>query len=252
MEMKCVTVRGITLGEGAPKLCIPVTAREAQELRAQVKTALQGPCDLIEWRADYFARIEEPDILEESLALLRELLGEVPLLFTFRTREEGGERSIEPEAYVRLNERAAVSGMVDLVDIELNRGRELAGSLIRSVQACGVKAVCSFHDFEKTPESEELLRILCSMQVLGADITKAAVMPQNRSDVLRLLEVSVRMREQYADRPFITMSMGRLGAISRVAGSFDGAAVTFVTAGQASAPGQLEARTLAQILPALQ
>lgn len=76
-------------------------------------------------------------------------------------------------------------------------------------------------------------------------------MPQTRADVLRLLWASVQMKEQYADRPFITMSMGRMGSISRLAGTFDGSAVTFATAGRASAPGQMEASVLAQVLPSL-
>lgn len=251
LEKRQVTVRGLTLGDGIPKICIPITAADRKELKAQAAQALAGPCDLVEWRCDYYKDVTEPAVLKEALALLRISLGDTPLLFTFRTKEEGGEGIITPEEYVRLNEHAAVSECVDLIDIELNRGRELAQSLIRSVQECNVKAVCSYHDFAGTPETEELIRILGSMQALGADITKAAVMPQTRADVLRLLWASVQMKEQYADRPFITMSMGRMGSISRLAGAFDGSAVTFATAGRASAPGQMEASVLAQVLPSL-
>lgn len=249
--MREITIRNLTLGDGIPKICIPVTAHNPEELREQTKQLLAGPCDLVEWRADFFDGVQEEGALESALDVLRGQLGEKPLLFTFRTKEEGGEQAIALDDYVRLNERAAVSGKVDLIDIELNRGRETAQRLIRSVQESGVRAVCSFHDFAQTPPSDELLRILCSMQALGADVTKVAVMPRSRSDVMRLLEVSVSMREQYADRPFITMSMSALGSISRVAGAFDGSAVTFATAGHASAPGQLEADALDKILQAL-
>ena len=38
--------------------------------------------------------------------------------FTFRTAKEGGERAIEPDEYVELNEKLAKSGYVDLVDVE--------------------------------------------------------------------------------------------------------------------------------------
>ena len=83
------------------------------------------------------------------------------------------------------------------------------------------------------------------------DIAKLAVMPVSRGDVLRLLEVSVRMHENFADRPFITMSMGKLGGISRLAGSFDGSAITFATCGRASAPGQIPSEALMGILKLL-
>ena len=90
------------------------------------------------------------------------------------------------------------------------------------------------------------------MQKCGVDITKAAVMPKSEADVLTLLGASVEMKQNYADRPFITMSMGRLGAVSRLAGSLTGSAVTFATAGQASAPGQLAAAQIAGVLAQLQ
>lgn len=251
MEHGIVKVRGLVLGDGIPKICIPLTARTEEELEEQLNQALEGPCDLAEWRVDYYEKVENRDALLRAMRLLRSRLGERPLLFTFRTAQEGGEREISPDEYVSLNEFAAISGIVDLIDVELNRGREKMQALIRSIQECGCRAVCSFHDFSRTPEPEELLRILCSMQAIGADVTKAAVMPHTEEDVLKLLDVSVQMKTRFADRPFITMAMGRLGAISRLAGAFDGSAVTFATSGRASAPGQIDARALAGVLSLL-
>ncbi|MBQ2401487.1 MAG: type I 3-dehydroquinate dehydratase, partial [Lachnospiraceae bacterium] len=110
------------------------------------------------------------------------------------------------------------------------------------------KIVASKHDFTKTPPEAELVADLCRMQDLGADIVKYAVMPNSERDVLTLLSATVTMKEQHRDTPVITMSMGRLGVISRVCGSFTGSAVTFGTAGQASAPGQLPADRLKSFL----
>lgn len=252
VDDRMVKVRNVTIGAGIPKICIPIVAADKEELKEQTVRVLGDRPDLVEWRADYFADVEKPGRLEECLAVLRELLGNTPLLFTFRTKEEGGERSLLPEVYVQLNERAAASQMADLVDIEWNRGRELVRKLIGAVQERGSRAVCSFHDFSRTPGTEELLHILCGMQEIGADITKAAVMPRTRQDVLRLLDVSIQMAEQYANRPYITMAMGRLGMITRMAGALDGSAVTFASSGHASAPGQIDARLMAELLPLLQ
>ena len=74
---------------------------------------------------------------------------------------------------------------------------------------------------------------------------------QGHFGVLELLKAAVRMETCEGDRPCITMSMGRMGLISRIAGSFTGSAVTFATAGRASAPGQIPAREMAGILRAL-
>lgn len=245
---KTVTVRNMTLGDGMPKICIPVTAENRESMKKQAEQILAGPCDLIEWRVDYYQETEESDWLERALAYLRELIGEVPLLFTFRTKEEGGEYSISMETYQEWNRRAAVSGMVDLIDIELNRGEELFQELCKEIHSCGGKVVASFHDFGKTPSKPEMLRILCRMQELGADISKAAVMPLTDRDVLTLLDVSMEMKERYADRPYITMSMSARGGISRLCGRLTGSALTFATAGRASAPGQMEAELVQEVL----
>lgn len=252
MEMKTVTARGVALGEGLPKICIPVTAHNMTELEAQLGVIAGSACDMVEWRADFYEDIRDTRKLKDALETLREKFGDKPLLFTFRTKEEGGEQDITPEAYEALNLAAADTGLVDFIDLERNRGEALFRRIAGKVHEAGVWVIGSFHDFAKTPPSEEITGILCGMQTLGADVTKAAVMPQNEYDVMTLLEASLSMKKQYADRPYITMSMGRLGGISRLCGSLTGSALTFATAGKASAPGQMEADAVAGILPALE
>lgn len=252
MNHNTVKIRSLTLGDGIPKICIPITAATKEEMKQQTQRILAGPCDLVEWRVDFFQETEEEGWLEQTLSFVRELLGEMPILFTFRTKEEGGERSISMEAYRNWNAAAAASGCVDLVDVELNRGEDLLKEITEQVHAHGGKVVASFHDFAKTPEKETLLSVLCRMQELGADISKAAVMPKCEQDVLTLLDTSVAMKTQYADRPYITMSMSARGGISRLSGALTGSALTFATAGQASAPGQMDAVMVKQVLEALQ
>lgn len=252
MKINTVTVQGVTLGDGRPKICVPITAKNRRELEEQARKAVKSSCHMVEWRADYYEEVERENCLEEALALLKKTLNDIPLLFTFRTGEEGGERSISMENYRRLNEAAASSGLVDLVDLELNRGEKLVREIAGAVHQNGVRVIISFHDFEKTPPKEEITGLLCRMQLLGADITKAAVMPRTERDVLELLEATLAMKEQYGDRPFITMSMGALGSVSRLCGALTGSALTFATAGRASAPGQMEAEILARLLPSME
>ena len=86
------------------------------------------------------------------------------------------------------------------------------------------------------------------MQELGADIVKYAVMPTRERDVLTLLDATLTMKEEHPKTPVITMSMGRLGAISRISGELFGSCLTFATAGNASAPGQLPAAVVKEML----
>lgn len=104
------------------------------------------------------------------------------------------------------------------------------------------------HDFNKTPPEEEIIRRLRLMQDRGAMICKIALMPQNAQDVLTLLSATLKMKEKYAQCPLITMSMGGLGAISRMAGQVFGSTMSFGVGTEASAPGQIDAGNLNLIL----
>ena len=88
------------------------------------------------------------------------------------------------------------------------------------------------------------------MEELGADISKIAVMPQSRKDVLTLLSVTEE-RSRHALRPVITMSMSETGLISRLAGEVFGSAVTFGSVTNASAPGQIPVEQLSRVLDIL-
>ncbi|MCC8049955.1 MAG: type I 3-dehydroquinate dehydratase [Clostridiales bacterium] len=237
---KVITVRGLTLGDGIPKICVPVTAHSLSQMEEQLKKIRITPHDLVELRADFY----EGDPIEE-LTALRAALPETPILFTFRTKEEGGERSVTLNDYAALNRQAAGLS-ADLIDLEYNRGEDFVRGLCQKLQDAGVKVVASFHDFSGTPSAEKLTELLCRMQALGADVTKAAVMPQSERDVLTLMSAAVEMKEQIADRPYIVMSMGALGGISRLAGTLTGSAVTFASAGSVSAPGQMDAAFVAR------
>ena len=123
--------------------------------------------------------------------------------------------------------------------------------VIKTAHECGVKVIASNHDFRKTPPKAELISRMRKMQELGADISKIAVMPQSTEDVLTLLSATEEMRRCYADRPVITMSMAATGVISRVCGEVFGSALTFGAVGKASAPGQMGAGELKEMLTTL-
>ncbi len=249
--MNPVVVRNIKIGEGIPKICVPIVGVTKEDIIKEAKTFDAIPVDVVEWRVDWFEHVFEIEKVKETLAELREALKDIPILFTFRTSKEGGEKAIEPEAYAKLNIAAAESGYVDLVDVEAFTGDEVVKEIIEAVHQHGVKVVASNHDFDKTPEKDDIVGRLCKMQELGADIPKIAVMPQSKEDVLTLLAATEEMNRKHADRPIITMSMAGTGVISRLCGEVFGSALTFGAAKKASAPGQMGVEDLAQALSLL-
>ena len=246
--MNTVKVRNVEIGAGIPKVCVPIVGSTREEILSAARTIASMGTDVVEWRADWYQDVFDFQEVEKTAKMLREALGETPILFTFRTAKEGGEKAINTETYVALNQRIAKTGLVDLVDMEAFTGDEAVKQVIETAHACGVKVVASNHDFDKTPDKEELVSRLRKMQNLGADIPKIAVMPQNKKDVLTLLAATEEMATEYADRPIITMSMAGTGVISRLCGEVFGSALTFGAAGKASAPGQMGVEDLKTVL----
>lgn len=245
-------IRKLRIGEGKPKICVPLVGRNLEALLSEAAVLREIPCDLAEWRADYFDGLENPDALAAALPAIQDALKQIPLLFTIRTRPEGGETDLSASAYLRCNLQALESGIPALVDAELTKGDLVMQTLAEAAHHCGAAIIGSRHDFQKTPPREELLKSLCHMRDLGADIVKYAVMPKTARDVLTLLDATLTMKENHPEIPVVTMAMGKLGGASRVTGGVFGSCITFGAARHTSAPGQLPARQLDEFLTALQ
>ena len=246
--MKSVAIRNVIIGKGSPKICVPIIGITEKDIIEEVKNAMILNIDLIEWRADWYESCFNTAKVIEILKEIRKYVEQVPILFTFRTAKEGGAKEITIKEYETLLCAIIESKQADMVDIELFIGEDTVIPLLKKAKQFSVKTVLSSHDFEKTPKKQEIIARLCRMQELGGDITKIAVMPRNQKDVLTLLCATEQMQSQYADRPFITMSMGGLGSISRMIGEVFGVSITFGAGEHSSAPGQIEVQKLKQIL----
>lgn len=245
---KIVKVRNLEIGHGIPKICVPLVSKTNEDIIKDATDLKYFKLDLVEWRADYYEDIEDLDKVKEILKELRSILQNLPILFTFRRKREGGEKEISLEYYKKLNEEVIKTSMVDLIDIELSVGDEVVKDIVDFAHNNNVKVVISNHDFYKTPQKDKIINRLCKMQDLGADLPKIAVMPQNSKDVITLLSATEEMEREYARTPIITIAMGKLGLVSRLTGEIFGAAITFGTVKIASAPGQIELEELYKIL----
>lgn len=248
--MKTITVKKLVLGEGMPKICIPITGRNQEEIENDLEIIKSMKPDLVEWRVDCWENGKNGEAIWEMLRTISDKLGEIPLLFTFRTKREGGEQEIFYEDYVKLLEKAAKTGLVDLMDVEVFFRQEEAGRLIRHIQEAGVYVVASNHHFQRTPDSRELQERMHYMNDCGADILKMAVMPIERLDLCSVLEATIRAQQE-CQKPVVTMAMGSLGVLSRIWGEFTGSCITFAAGREASAPGQIKADEMRNVLESL-
>ena len=281
--------RSIPAPGGLPAVAVSLTGPSLAQARSQARSAIDAGADVLELRVDL---LEEAGVLTgsapmdagaaagaaaaqvlECLRGLREAIDTTdgadagsPVLLTCRTAAEGGRAQLDDTAYGSLL-RSVLDGLTDwaperrpvAIDVEVQRG--CLPQVCTQAHGLGVDVVASFHDFETTPADEALEEVLARMAREGADLAKIAVWPTSADDVARLLGVCARATAGAGEAaalgvPVAAMSMGALGAVSRVAPAF-GSALTFAVVpdeqgqARASAPGQLPIQDVRRCLELL-
>ena len=249
--MTCVTVRNCPIGEGRPKVILPIVEPTESGILAKAREFSTLRAECVEWRVDWFDSCGDPGAVARCAQKLRVILRDKLLLVTFRTQGEGGEKALSHTEYLALLGLVLDTDCADLLDVEFFTAGEDLPALIQRAHSAGVAVVCSSHDFCKTPPCAQLVDRMVRMQQAGADLPKVAVMPQSPADVLELLAATAEMTEHHPETPVITMSMGALGAVSRLAGETFGSAMTFANPGHASAPGQVSLNIVNEVLDVL-
>lgn len=247
--MKTIQCKNLIFNSGLPKICIPLTGKNITSILDEINDLNQVDHDLAELRIDFYEDVDDFSKVVDLLKKIREIYFK-PLLFTFRTKKEGGVHDMSEENYFELIHMATDSGLIDMVDIELFSHEESLRKAVAFAHEKHIKVVMSNHDFHKTPDKDEIIKRLVKMQENGADISKIAVMPTCDDDVLELLSATMEVKNKYGF-PCITMSMGRLGAITRLSGELFGSCMTFAVVKNTSAPGQISAAKVKEVLDLL-
>lgn len=237
----------LLIGDGIPKICVPVIESTYKGIMDMAEAVYKSEADIMEWRVDYYKDFDNTARVNQVVSDIKTVLKEKPLLFTFRTSKEGGIRDISYEEYFTLLSMAGINA--DLADIEIYHNKDIK-KLISIVKEHAV-VIGSYHDFNGTPGVEEITERLIYMESMGADIPKIAVMPKDTKDVIKLMEASLSAKEQLGGKPVITMSMAKMGLISRIAAEITGSAITFGCIGKPSAPGQIEVKRLKELIDEL-
>ena len=248
---KVVKIKDIIIGEGLPKICVSMIGKTVIQLIEEASFLKDLDLDVVEWRADFYEEVMNIDKVKEALREIRKILYNKPIIFTFRSAKEGGQKEISAEFYVELNKAIAETNLVEVIDVELFNNEKHIKELVEAAHASGLTVIISNHDFHKTPSKEVIIARLRRAFELGGDLPKIAVMPNCSADVITLLDATRIMKEQYADGPIITMSMAGKGVISRLSGELFGSALTFGAAKKVSAPGQISVEDLRRTIQLL-
>lgn len=237
----------ILKGHKMPYICTPLTGRNKKEILGELEAVLPENPDLIEWRADFLDKLDD---LPYVLSVLDEIAAKsgLPVLFTIRSIHEGGEPiTLSESQKVKLLCDVCKSGAVSLIDYEVSNDPGHITELRNVSQENEKKLILSYHNFDYTPSNEAVMKKLFLAEFYGADMAKAAVMPKNNDDVLRLLQIT-NDADRSLNIPLITMSMGNIGVISRIIGWAYGSYITFGSGVRGSAPGQVPISKLKKMI----
>lgn len=234
------------------KTIVPITAKTKEQALAQAQViANTADADLAEFRIDLLSFASDT---KQVIALgheLKKILGHKPMIATIRTKNEGGQLEISDADYGKTYQAYLKNPFMDWLDVEMFRDQKVVSEIVQKAHQKKVLVVMSNHDFQKTPSQDEIEKRLLKQDQMGADILKIAVMPKSKQDVFTLMNATLKVSQQ-TSKPLLTMSMGQLGTISRVATANMGGSYSFGMIGQASAPGQIDVTKLKQILQTVQ
>lgn len=207
-------------------------------MKNSVIKAIDIGADIVEVRLDY---LEDLDVNVLS-STLRPYMDK--LVLTLRPRYENGLFEGDEEERVEILKQLSQEGPA-YVDIELRS--PMIQDLSKELMKAGITVIVSWHDFEKTPETDELQKI-ANLAMSCGSIAKVVTMAKSFSDNLRILS----LYHTGDKHRLIAFCMGAEGVLSRFLSVMLGAPFMYVSLpGAPTAPGQpsiTEAKELIRIL----
>lgn len=217
------------------KLIVSVMPRSLEEAQALDATRYLD-ADIIEWRADY---LPKEAILQLAPAIFEKFAGR-ELVFTLRTRSEGGEIDLSPEEYIHLIKEVAQFYQPDYIDFEYYSYKDVFEEMLDFPNL-----VLSYHNFQETPEN--MMEILSELTILNPKLVKVAVMAHTEQDVLDLMNYTRGFKTLNPEQEYVTISMGKVGKVSRITADVTGSSWSFASLDEVSAPGQISLASMKKI-----
>jgi len=200
------------------KICTPVMGKTLEEFLKNLDQ-VQEVSEMVELRVDKIKNLSKKDLI-----LIRK-----------RTKKEVIFTSRQREIILK-----ALNLGFNYVDVELSLISEL--NLPKRGKN---KIILSFHDFEKTPNIQDLTTIVSRMRKCNVGISKIATVVNNDQDIKNLLLILLNKKK---DEKIIVVGMGEKGKITRILGPLLGSFLTFAsTPFGKTAQGQINITKLKKI-----
>ena len=117
--------------------------------------------------------------------------------------------------------------------------------------ALEINSIVSYHNYQMTPGDETLMSVIDAMDEHKPTIYKIATMCASESDVIRLLQLILKLQDRNVK--YILLGMGKFGIVTRIVGTLWGNEMIFApkVTKERSAPGQITKSQLKTIFSIL-
>lgn len=141
---------------------------------------------------------------------------------------------------------AAIEAGAAYVDIEIESDAAFKHAIITAARENNCKVIVSYHDYDETPVSHLLNKLVRRCCYEGGDIAKIACQVNSEADAARILS----LYDSKVAKSIIALGMGPKGRITRIAAPLLGAPFTYaaLSEGSETAPGQMGQETLQTII----
>ena len=217
------------------KLVVSVMPKSLEEAQG-IDAMRYIDADIIEWRADF---LPKEAILQVAPAIFEKFAGR-ELLFTLRTRAEGGEIDLDSAEYVQIIKDVAQLYQPEYIDFEYFSHKDVFEEMLDFPNL-----VLSYHNFQETPEN--MMEILSELTSLTPKVVKVSVMAHTEQDVLDLMNFTRGFKTLNPEQEYVTISMGKMGKVSRITSDVTGSGWSFASLDEASAPGQISLSSMKKI-----
>ncbi|PVX26530.1 MAG: type I 3-dehydroquinate dehydratase [Candidatus Bathyarchaeum sp.] len=221
------------------RVCVSIPPKTVDEAFELIQKADSQHADIIEVRLDSLKNHDKISDLPSC--------SKTPLIATNKSTKMHGNFSASETERQKILLTAARHGF-EYVDVDLGTPKQT--QLISNLKSAGAKVIVSFHDFERTPPTTELNKVLVKENALGANVCKIITTAKTVDDNLTTLNF---VSEASKKNKLVCFAMGELGKHSRLVSPVFGAFFTFASLDEKrkTAKGQLTIQEMKSAYEAL-
>lgn len=185
------------------KICIPIKEKSSEKVVKKLIEASEK-ADLAEIWLDQIKDLDVEKLLSKA---------PLPIVAVCKRKVEKGffTGSYEVQAELLIN---AIKFGASYIDVPLFMPEKLNKKIVQKAKKAGVKVIISHHDFKKTVDYANLLKISEKIIKREADIVKIACKSQSMQSAIEMISLAKHLNGQKT--PHILIGMGQKGILTRI------------------------------------